>query len=342
MKHHYNKLLFFSFLLSVIITFNGCDYKTTTVGYQYRIFVVADSLVWLDLKDDIEQTFESIVYTPHTEKSFYITWTPFEKLNEFKERMNVFIIGTEDGNGEASNYLKKVLPEEFKSGARENKYFYLFKDDMFARMQIGLIMFAKDCAAFKDNFNMLKSEIFNTFSKKYYARLEKTMFYKGERKDTESYLAENFGWKVRVQHDYFIAIQDVEKDYVWLRRLDPDRWLSVWKVTGDSAALETDSIFQIRNKVLGEYYQGDCVVEEESYLTETEFNGQTTKKIIGLWRNDSLLIGGPFRTYIVHNKQDSSVYFVDIAVMAPTKNKKSYLDQLEVIANTFEIVKDIN
>ena len=41
--------------------------------------------------------------------------------------------------------------------------------------------------------------------------------------------------------------------------------------------------------------------------------------------------------YAVQDKQNS-LYLVDIAVMAPDKDKKPFLDQLEVIAGTFEIV----
>jgi len=52
-----------------------------------------------------------------------------------------------------------------------------------------------------------------------------------------------------------------------------------------------------------------------------------------------LLVGGPFRTYIIHEPQDSLLWFVDIAVMAPGRLKKPYLDQLEVMAHTFEILK---
>ncbi len=55
--------------------------------------------------------------------------------------------------------------------------------------------------------------------------------------------------------------------------------------------------------------------------------------------NESLGVGGPFRSYLVFDPEESYLYFLDYTVMAPGKLKKPFLDQLEVIANTFEIVR---
>lgn len=321
---------------------HNCDVRPTTMGYQNRIFVVVDSLVWEDVKTEVVEVFHSAIKTPHVENSFSIERIPLQKLNGFKERMNIFLIGLENGKTETDEYIRSNLPEKFKQGVRDDKYFYLFKDDMFARNQIGIIMYAKDAHNFNHNFSVLKNEIFETFRKKYYARLKEGMYSKGEQTKIEEYLADNYGWKVRVQHDYFIANQDKDDHFIWLRRVSPNRWLSVWKVKGDSSLLDSARLFDIRDRFTGKYYEGDHVVREDSYFTETLFNGNNTKRIIGLWQNDSLLVGGPFRTYLIYNLPDSSLYFIDYAVMAPGKLKQPFLDQLEVMARTFEIVDKKN
>ncbi len=316
----------------------GCDMRPTSMGYPYRIFVVADSALWVDLQQPFSDVFEGEVLTPVSEKKFYITWIPLDKLNEFKNRMNLFFVGVDSEAGPVNDYLKKALPQKFLQGVRENRYFYLFQDDPFARDQIGLFMFAKDRVAFKSHFEAMKEQIYNTFEKKYMDRLKLSMFEKGEQKKVEDYIARRFNFKVRVQHDYFVAIEDQDNNYLWLRRFDPDRWLSIWKIKGDSSFFVFDTLANIRDRYTKKYYQGDYIIREDSRLIQTDFQGQPTYKMVGLWRNDSVLIGGPFRTYIVHHPQDSSLYFVDIAVMAPGKLKKPYLDQLEIIARTFEIL----
>ncbi|MGD9897950.1 MAG: DUF4837 family protein [Calditrichaceae bacterium] len=322
----------------ILIMLNGCDYKVSTMGYPQKVFVVGDSLLWEDVKDDVVETFESILYTPHVEQSFFLEWIPLSRLNDYKTRMNLFLIGVDTESNPANDYISKILPENFKQDVRENKYFYFFKDDLFARDQIGLIMYAKDRSAFKNNFASNKNEIFNTFNQKYFDRLKTSMYEKGEQVKIEKHLSEVFGWMVKVQHDYFVATEDITEKYVWLRRYDPDRWLSVWRVPGDSTLINRDSLIALRNRMAGKFYEGDHAIEEDTYIAETKFNGQRTKKLIGLWKNDSLLVGGPFRTYAVYNPTDTSLYMIDIAVMAPGKNKKPFLDQLEVMANTFEVI----
>jgi hypothetical protein len=325
------------FLIFIIIY--ACHMQISSMGYHNRIFVVADSTFWPEVAGDIREEFEAPIYMPIPEKTYDIDWIPLSKLNDFKQRMNIFLIGTSDQDNPTNNYLKQILPEQFKQGVENNEYFYLFQDNLFASGQVGLIMYAQDKASFLKNFAALKTEIFNKFTEKYYARIKKEMYSAGEQTGIQETLENNFGWSVRVQHDYFVAMQDIDQKYVWLRRIDPDRWLSMWEMNGDSSVLAADSLISIRNRVLGKSYEGDQVEKDDSYITIADFNGKPTVKMIGLWRNDSLLVGGPFRLYAIQDPQNSKVYFVDIAVMAPNKAKKAYLDQLEVMAHTFRVVE---
>ncbi|HHJ51976.1 MAG TPA: DUF4837 family protein [Caldithrix abyssi] len=322
----------------LMLQFSGCDLRPTVMGYQHRIFVVADSTLWASIGKQVTDAFEHIIYTPHTETTFNVTPISLDKLNEFKTRMNVFLIGVEKPESEMTKYLEKSLPETFKKGVDSGEYFYMFASDMYAKGQINLIMFAPDEAAFLKNLDKFKDVVYRTFEKKYYARLKKDMFEKGEQTDLEDYLAEHFGWKVRMQHDYFIAIQDVDNKYVWLRRMYPDRWLSVWETPEDSSVFNLKGLVKIRNAMTRKYYEGDYVVDEDLQIDTVDFNGQRALKMQGVWRNDSLLVGGPFHMYALVDPLKSRTFFIDLAVMAPGKFKKPYLDQLEVIAHTFEIV----
>ena len=338
LSRHFNKnILFIGLMVTVISLFYSCEPKIGVWGYQDKVYVFADSLLWLDIKDDVEEGLGPVLYTPQTEHYFYFEWRPLKELNEHKKRMNLLFIGIQNEKNPVNEYLTKILPPEFKQGVEEGKYFYLFQDNLFNRGQYGLFMYATDRKQFKQNFSRLKERIFAELEKKYFKRLETIMYEKGEQKKKEQYLSDYFGWKIRVQHDYYIANQDLKKDYVWLRRFDPDRWFSVWKIKGDSSLLNIDSLVAIRNRLGKMVYSGDYVDTTETYLTKVDFKGQKTEKLVGLWINDSLLVGGPFRSYAYYHQPDSSLYFIDFAVMATTQKKKPFLDQLEVIARTFEI-----
>ena len=338
--HPYRRRIYSVLIIAFIIVANGCDIRPTSMGYQHRIVILADSIFWNEIKNDVLPAFETIVYTPHVEKRFYIKRIGLNELNDYKSRMNVFLIGTTTGQSEVDKYLRNQIPAEFIDGVNNGKYFYLFKNDLFVRDQLGLIMMAKNTPQFIENFEILKNEIYDKFESAYFDRLSKSIYDSGEQEDLEEFLVNRFGWKVRIQHDYFIANHDMDDRYVWLRRIDPDRWLSIWEMEGDSSLLRERKLFDIRDTITKKYYSGDYVVREDSYVITSDFQGKPTTKIIGLWRNDSNndLVGGPFRTYIVHDKEKSRFYFIDYAVQAIGKLKQPYLDQLEIMARTFEVV----
>jgi len=334
------KKLFAAVLVIIFGVFiQSCDVKVGVVGYPQEIFVVADSLLWNEVGPEITEVFETPVYTPIPEPSFSVQWIPLQELNAYKERQNVFLIGIAGDENPTSDYLKSILPAEIQSGVENDRNFHFFSDDLFARGQINLFLYAKDRNTFRQRFDQYKDDIFSEFNKRYSKRLSEDMYKQAEQKELEELIAEKYGWKIRVQHDYFIATQDINAKYIWLRRLDPDRWLSIWEMEGDSSDLTLDALIDTREKILGKYYQGDRVDRDETYLMNVEFKGQTASKVVGIWQNDSLYVGGPFRTYALMDPSNSKIYYIDIAVMAPDKQVKPYLDQLEVIANTFEIAK---
>jgi len=326
---------FLIIFLGMLFFIKSCDYKKTAIGDDRQIFVFADSLLWLDVKNEVEETFYNYVYTPRAEKSFVLSYRSLSKLNDLNGRRNLLFIGTTESGTQVNEYLLQIIPPEFVNSVNNDKGFYFFKDNLFLHQQISMFMLGKDKDHFLRNFRANRKDIFNNFNNKYISRLKERMYDKGEQTELEDYLINNFGYKIRVQHDYFLANQEPLENFVWLRRLDPDRWISIWKKNLQEVNFSPDSLFTIRNEMTKKYYDGDVVVTEETNIEKQLFIGKNTTKITGTWRNDSLIVGGPFRTYVVSKEEDNSVYFIDIAVMAPSKDKKVYLDQLEVIANTF-------
>ncbi len=61
-------------ILAVVITLlviYGCDPSNKPAkGFEDEIFVVADSLEYLEFKTALDSTFERIIYTPQPEKIF--------------------------------------------------------------------------------------------------------------------------------------------------------------------------------------------------------------------------------------------------------------------------------
>jgi len=338
LKMPYKWIVLLIAMLSVLFLLTQCKIRRTSLGYQNRIFVFADSLIWEKVEPDLRSVFEKVIYVPHTERSFFLENKALAELKGLKQRMNLFFIGFTESEDEVSSYLKKILPAEFISQVEAGQNFYAYKPDLFAKQQIGLFMIARNDSDFKARLALNREDLFTSFNQRYFERLEETMFDRGEQKDIEEYLARHFNWKVRVQHDFFVADEDVQTRFAWLRRVQPNRWISVWHVNGDSTLLLREAMMDERDRFALSRYEGDVIDRESTELVYSVLNEMPARKISGVWRNDSLLVGGPFRTYIVPDKQGQGYFFVDIAVMSPGELKKPYLDQLEVIANTFEIL----
>ena len=336
LKQTYKKLILPLFLM-VILIFSSCSTKPGSMGYQNRLFVVTDSSLWAEVGETVTGVFETEIVTPHTEKNFFVTQIPLNKLNAFNDRMNIVFLGLSSGVSDVDNYLKKYLPDEFRNGVETGQYFYIFNDDIFARDQVGLILYAKDKDSFRDQLASLKTDIYNRFEEKYFKRLEKTMFERDEQTELPKFLEKNFGWSLRLQQDYFVALQDIDDKFVWLRRINPDRWISVWEREDGGAEISIEAIITERNRMARKYYQGDIIDTDDLISKEVDFNGQKAHKLSGLWRNDSLLVGGPFRLYGWYDEKNKKQRYIDLAVRAPGKLKKPFLDQLEVIAHTFKL-----
>ncbi|NIV09771.1 MAG: DUF4837 family protein, partial [Aliifodinibius sp.] len=77
-------------------------------------------------------------------------------------------------------------------------------------------------------------------------------------KDLEEYLINHFPFKIRIPSDYFIANESVEFNYVWVRRLNPDRSLMVhWVPFSDTIDVNDEWVIKERNKIAEMIYEGD-------------------------------------------------------------------------------------
>jgi hypothetical protein len=94
----------------------------------------------------------------------------------------------------------------------------------------------------------------------------------------------------------------------------------------------------MRDSLTTVHFEADSIDLNDTYLQLVQFRGRETKKLIGIWQNHRHYIGGPFRTYAFADPVEKYMYLIDMSVTAPGERKKPYLDQLDIMANTFEFV----
>jgi hypothetical protein len=316
----------------------GCDYKPTSFGDFEKIVVFADSTLYNQVRTELEQTFDQFIYTPHSERSFYLDLQPLRMLDTYQSRRNLLFIGLLDGQDQVSKFVNTVLSDNVQKSIMNGEVFEIFKEDLFASEQEVMFFTASDIGNLKKNLSDRKDIIFSQLNTSYFQRLEYAMFLKGEQFVIEEYLVKEYGWKIKLQHDYQIVKEEKDKSFVWFRRLNPDRCLFVYRFPFRNLDEEGLWLYHTRDSLATVYFEGDSIDKEDTYIQFIEFLGKKAKKLTGIWQNHQHYIGGPFRTYAFADENEKYMYLIDISTTAPGHRKKPYLDQLEVLANSFQFV----
>ncbi|MFZ0390928.1 MAG: DUF4837 family protein [Calditrichia bacterium] len=325
------------FLILTLLIANSCTTRQDSFGEDDRIIVFADSLDWQDYEDPLNEVFGQYVRTPLMERKYLLEWVPFRRFDHYKNYKNIFFLGRLNSQQPVSRDIKDLLDEEAIQGVRSGKYFFIPKEEPWAQNQYVMFLVAPDKDAMIQKIIDLGDLIFNRFQDYYYQRLEKQMFKRMEQEDLEDYIAHNFPFKIRVQHDYFIADDSKKENYVWLRRLPPDRSLLIsWMPLSQDFELSPRWAVQKRNQQAEKLFSGDVIVEDETQAFSTEFKNHPAIRLEGTWRNDSLMVGGPFRNISFVDRKNGRIYMIDYYVQAVGQRKKPYMDQLQVIVNTFK------
>jgi len=330
------------FKTSVIVTtliflLARCEYKPSSFGDFQKIIVYADSSVFKKVQPQLEQIFDQYLYTPHLERSFVLDWKPLNELETYQTRRNLLFIGILSEKDPVSQFISKALSEQAKQAVREGKVFEIFKEDVFATDQVVMFFPGTSIEELRKNLSDRGQIIFDQFDQLYHGLLKKSMFSKGEQKGVEDYLTEKYGWKLRVQHDYEVVKETDSGDFVWLRRLNPDRSLFIFRFKSDHFNMDENELYTLRDSLTTVFYEADSIDRADTYVQTVKFDGLDAQKLVGVWQNHHLLIGGAFRSYVFYDTKHNYVYFIDLTVTAPGKRKKPLLDQLEVMANTFKL-----
>ncbi len=341
MKKNRTIFAFFILLLFTGVVSWQCSSMGEALGEDDVIIVFADSLDWQYYEDPLNTVFGEYLKTPIPEHEFILRWEPFENFKNYQNYKNIFFLGRLDSNEPVSQNVKELLNPEIIEGVESGKYFYIPKQNVWAMNQYVLFLVANNRDDMIQKIIDLGDLIYGDFRKFYFKRLQTEMFKRMENKDLEKYIADHFPFTMRVQHDYFIANENLQENYVWIRRLDPDRSILVhWQPKPENFQLTSRWIIDERNRLAEQIYGGDKVVEDETKAYQVKFKQWNAIRLEGTWRNDSLMIGGPFADITFVDPELERIYMLDYYVQAIGRRKKPYLDQLDVIIHTFEVQKE--
>jgi len=315
-----SKKIFTAVIISIIIY--GCNPADKPAkGFEDEIFVVADSLEYLEFKAALDSTFERIIYTPQPEKIFTLKRINPSQIYKYKRKKNIIIAAPLNSGSKTSDFISAVVDSSVEKKLEDDPDFIVYKTGLWAKNQFVAVLSAPSIKKLKSKILKNADNLLYAFQKISDERLFNSLYKaKYERKEIEGKLLKDYGWTIYVQADYHLALNKPEDNFVWLRRSpgsEMERWIFIhWIDNATPEYLNEDSIKVIRNRVTKKYYltsdnKGYVVIAEDYFtVNEVNFNGRYALFTQGLWDLNIKGMGGPFVNYVFYDEDTQRLYAV--------------------------------
>ena len=332
--------LFFAVCALFCLLLFSCQKRASRYGTESTIVVIADDQDWQKIEGIVRETFEQEYFTPQPEKVFVIQRITPDELSRYSRWRNICIFATLQTSGKVGELVNSILPHRDRVRVDQDSSFVFRKIDPWASGQLLLLVVAKNMPTLQEQIKKNQELLFYLFDEHASNLVSKEMLPNAKSKELADKLGAEYGWKIQIQRDFFEAVNSPQDHFVWLRRLNPQRWIFVyWQKVEDPSLLNEEWMINTRNRLAEKYYQGDVIINKFNKVQDVDFLGNYAIRLDGHWENDSLNVGGAFREYGFYSQSSERLYLIDMAVYSPGERKLQYIRQLDAIAHTFQEVK---
>ncbi len=337
-----------------IILVISCDPSIKPArGFEDEIFVLADSVEYIEFKDALDSTFEKLIYTPQPEKIFTLKRFNPSEISKYKRKKNLVIVAPLNSNSSTSEFIRAVVDSTIEKKIKEEPDFIVYKKDLWAKNQMIAILSAPTAEELTSKILRNSDNLLYKFQKISDERLFGNLYQpRYELQDVEGKFLKDYGWVIYVQADYKVAKNVSEDNFVWLRRSpgsDMERWMFVhWIENATPEYLNEDSIKAIRNRLTKKFYRttdnlGYVVIAEDYFtVNEVNFNDKYALFTQGLWDLNIKGMGGPFVNYVFYDEDTHRIYMLDGSIYAPKFYKRNLIQQMDVTLQSFRTEKELS
>ncbi|MFO7675956.1 MAG: DUF4837 family protein [bacterium] len=160
----------------------------------------------------------------------------------------------------------------------------------------------------------------------------RAVYHRGLNKAATDSLRERFAFGVDVPASWFLNQENAVVGFVYLFGHHPDRNVFVyWQE--DERRLDPGLMFDLRDRLTAEYYDGDSSADSLREARFVDFLGDSCLRISGIWQNRRDAIGGPFVSYCLNYQ--GRFFLIDALVFNPGRRKLDGLFQAEAVLRTF-------
>jgi hypothetical protein len=317
---------------------SGCEVKPSSIGMDNELAILIDEGLRTSVEYPLLDVFCPLIFTPQPERRFVPVMGGIERIDALRQYQFILLVGTLDGSGEISELIRNMLTPEVTAGVQEGRYYVFGKKDEWARNQAMLIIVAPDAVALVEKLEDESENLFSILNKEREQRVKAKLFRSHEQKDLAEDIAERYEFHLRIPHDYVLVREEFDGGWLRLKRMAPDRWLTLWRsLPLGEDPVDTNWAVSIWSDLASRY--ADPLRYNPDYLTfeQVEVAGYPGLEMRGLWEAEGPLGGGPFFCWMFFNPLDERTYLIEGEAYNPGDVKEPYIKQLEVIASTFYI-----
>jgi hypothetical protein len=357
------KYCFFGFFLAVLFFYSSCfnsgdnsNIKPKAISKSNDIVVIADKNIWQSEPGDTFRYYFESAYpvTPNPEPLFKLRYFTFDQIDaeSLRRQLRTYIVlvNLSDKSSKTTKMLLKDLGKERKKSMLQSDSFdIIYGHDKWARDQLIIYIAAKG----RDNLIKAIAQKFNEISEKVHAhdvpQIKLATYFSGHNTEVESNITKLLGVKVKIPKDYKLALSNEDNKIVWARR-DSKKAISNFVVQKleytDTSQFSIENAIKTINK-FGVFVttdtEGSKLVVNNKDLPVLKFvrniNDNYAVEYRGIWEMTKDFMGGAFVAYLVKNKNNNDLIMELGFVYGPGTDKKEYLQQLMIIANTLEFIK---
>jgi hypothetical protein len=367
----YKKSLFsLSILFLALFSLISCDgdYRKAARGSLGHIIVLTDTTGFAELNSlnmsgvdtdkfsgaqnlhyALIEVFEQGLYaSPGFESAYlprYVSFQSAQDLEELKRARNLIIATPLEDTSAAGQFLNALLDPEVKKAISSGQLNYIPLYNKWYKDQLTILITAPTYNELAEYLVANKEVLLKDLDKIELERTTYEVYKKQEQTALSDSLWTEYGFKLRVQHDYNWNVDTTQ--FISFRRYMPenDRWFWVhWlENVEDPDYVNQQWINSQRDAILEQYIRG---TSDNSYVqTEYErpikyeeftYNGKPAYSVEGTWKMINGAMGGGFVHQTVYDANQKRLYMIEYMVFAPNFKKRPFVRQFQAMINTFE------
>lgn len=323
--------------LVVILVFSACEKpKEAAIGFDHVITVLCDEENWEACEPILTETLGRVFKTPRTETLYTFHRISASDLNVNILNKNLLILTRLEVYSEITGQVRSMLPDSLITRIRNDRHGYYYQEDVYAQGQALVVVVGKSIADLRNRLKVNQDQIFNFVERKMFERQTAFVYRSGEQFDMAEGYFDQYGYYLRMMHDFVEIENSPKKKLVWVGRDHPYRWLTVsWETPNDTTQLN----IQLEKLLRDTFGKRIATIKlNEDYLQSEEmwFKQYSAVKYDGLWESTEDVKGGPFIAYGFYEPIKDRMYLITGIIHAPNREKIPYIRQMETIIRTFD------